>query len=178
MNYKNFIEEYSKNNDILKQHVFHRYVSLGEKMARANNIIDAAYFIEHTDPDGNTRKVMHIDSVVKNMLTDVSLVDMYTDIERGEGDTVLGEYDLLASEGIIKKIRELIWDQELDEFESVVAMVANDTLYNANEIHSFVREQVERFGSLIGTTLLPVIKEIDTDKIISIIKERAGGEDK
>ena len=175
MDIKSFIEEYRKNNNILKEHVFIRYVPLGEKLTRANNIIDAAYYIEVAgDSEEQKRRVLHIDSVVKMMLTDISFVDMYTDIERGKDDTVLGEYDLLTSAGIIQKIKEMIWNQELDEFERIVDMVAKDTIANEYEPHSFVKSQVERFGNLVGTALLPILSEIDTEKIVEMVKGGIG----
>lgn len=173
MNYKDFIEEYNKNPEILKEHVFtKKYVTLAEKLTRAQNIINAAYYLDVTDSEGNvTGRRFHIDSVVRDMLMDISMVDMYTDLEREEEDRVLAEYDQLMMAGILRKIKEEMSSEERAEYERIVMLVGRDTMTNEYEPHAYFREQIDRFGNLIGTALLPIISQIDVDKVVEKVKE-------
>lgn len=159
MNYKDFIEEYNKDRNVLKQHVFNRYISLAEKLTRAQNIINAAYYIDVTDSDGNvTGRRLHVDSVVRDMLIDISLVDMYTDLERGEDDKVLVEYDQLMMAGVLRKIKETMPEEERAEYERIVMLVGRDTMTNEYEPHAYFREQVDRFAAFLSSYMKDYIK--------------------
>ena len=166
MNYKDFIEEYNKNPEILKEHVFtKKYVSLAEKLTRAQNIIDASYYLDITDSEGNvTGRRFHVDSVVRDMLMDISLVDMYTDLERGEDDKVLVEYDQLMMAGILRKIKEEMSGEERAEYERIVMLVGRDTMTNEYEPHAYFREQVDRFIPLLSSYIRDFVKPKEEKK--------------
>ena len=68
------------------------YLPLEEKQALAHNIIAVAYYTA----DGEATR-FHVNSVAKYMLTRMTLVDAYTDLERdtGEDGTLLKEYNAL-----------------------------------------------------------------------------------
>ena len=166
MNYKDFIEEYNKNPEILKEHVFtKKYVSLAEKLTRAQSIINASYYLDITDSDGNiTGRRFHVDSVVRDMLMDISLVDMYTDLERGEDDKVLVEYDQLMMAGILRKIKETMPEEERAEYERIVMLVGRDTMTNEYEPHAYFREQVDRFAPLLSSYIRNYIQPKEEKK--------------
>lgn len=172
MNYKDFVKEYTENPLIVNDHVLYKYIPLSEKIARADNIINASYYIEVEKPDGTKEKKFHVDSVVRMMLFKISLIDMYTDLERGEGDSVLDEYDQLCRSSALDIIIDSISKNEFNEFTSVVECVANDVMTNEYELHAFVKDQVERFGMLIGTVLSPIIEKINVDDIVKAVEEK------
>ena len=50
-------------------------------------------------------------------------------------------------------------------------MTYDDLITNEYEPHAFISSQVNRFGSLIGTILGPVLENIDIDKITEAVSE-------
>ena len=50
-------------------------------------------------------------------------------------------------------------------------MESSDVMTNEYEPGGFVRGQVERFGNLVGTTLLPLLENIDVGQIEKIVKK-------
>lgn len=50
-------------------------------------------------------------------------------------------------------------------------MTVDDLLTNEYEMHSFIRNQVERFGTLISTALSPIIEKLDVEEIKKVINE-------
>ena len=170
MNYKDFVKAYTENPLILNDHVFgDKYVSLSEKMARADAIINSSYYIDLGDE--NKTKKLHIDSCVKMMLTKISFVDMYTDIERGTKDPILEEYDMLQKCGVLEEIMNRVNSMEASEFNTIIEYVAQDTLANEYEPHEFIKSQVERFGTLVGNVLAPVLSNMNTDDLVNALKE-------
>ena len=47
----------------------------------------------------------------------------------------------------------------------------DDLLANEYEPHAFIREQVERFGSLFGAIVAPAIENIDVSKIEEVMNK-------
>ena len=169
MNYKDFVKAYTENPLILNEHIKDRYVSLNEKIARADAIINSSYYINLEDK--NKTKKLHIDSCVKMMLTKISFVDMYTDIERGTKDPILEEYDMLQKCGVLEEIMNRVNSMEASEFNTIIEYVAQDTLANEYEPHEFIKSQVERFGTLVGNVLAPVLSNMNTDDLVNALKE-------
>ena len=54
----------------------------------------------------------------------------------------------------------------------VLDMEANDVITNEYEPGGFVRNQVTRFGNLVGATLLPIIESIDLSELENILKNK------
>ena len=50
-------------------------------------------------------------------------------------------------------------------------MTVDDLLTNEYEAHSFIRNQVERFGSLIGTTIKPLIDQFNEDTVKDLLSQ-------
>jgi hypothetical protein len=163
---KDFVKAYTENPLILNEHIKDRYVSLNEKIARADAIINSSYYINLEDK--NKTKKLHIDSCVKMMLTKISFVDMYTDIERGTKDPILEEYDMLQKCGVLEEIMNRVNSMEASEFNTIIEYVAQDTLANEYEPHEFIKSQVERFGTLVGNVLAPVLSNMNTDDLENV----------
>ena len=155
---------------MVREHVKHEYMPIEKKVAAAQRILDSSYRKKVKDPDGTEREVLFIDSVGEYMLTCITMIDLYTDIERSKGDgKVLEEFNTMNAAGIIDRVIAAMDQRELKEFNMILKMTRDDLMANEYENHAFVREQVERFGTLIGTAFAPVLAQLDTDKIEEII---------
>lgn len=141
------------------------YVPYEEKANVAKSIVDTCVL------DKDKRNV-RVDSVAKYMLTCMAMVDLYTTIERNKGDgKMLDDFNALNKIGFLDAVVRLIDQRELKEFNMVLKMVYDDFIMNKYNIHSFVNEQVERFGQLIGESLGPILSQLDMEKIESVVKE-------
>ena len=57
----------------------------------------------------------------------------------------------------------LIPAKEISELRGMIDLKQRDTMTNQYETHSFISNQVERFGTLIGVTLKPVLDKLATE---------------
>lgn len=164
----------NKNNveDFVKSHIKDEYVPYEKKADAARAIIDASYWITEKEKGQKGQKRLHIDSVAKHMLTCITMLDLYTDIERSKIDgKVLEDFNRLNGSGIFDIIIRNIDERELREFNMVVQMTADDLIANEYEPHAFFKNQIERFGNLIGTSLKPVLEGLDLSKIQEVISQ-------
>ena len=103
------------------------------------------------------------------------MLDLYTDIERSKNEgKMLDDFNRLNGNGIFDMIIRNIDERELREFNMVIQMTADDLLANEYENHEFIKNQVERFGSLIGTSLKPILEGLDMSKIQEVISQIGG----
>lgn len=157
---------------IVREHMKNEYVSYEKKADIAKAIIDNCYWTEIKDANGNLNKVFHIDSVAKHMCTCMALVDLYTDIERQKSDgKMLEDFNTLNGSGLLDMILSNIDQRELKEFNMVLQMVGDDEITNEYENHAFIAQQVERFGTLTGNVLLPIVSQLDLNKLKEIMDQ-------
>ena len=157
---------------IIAEHMKHDYVPYEKKADVAKAIIDTCYWNEVKDVNGNTNKVFYVDSVAKHMCTCMALVDLYTDIERQKSDgKMLEDFNTLNGSGILDMILSNIDQRELKEFNMVLQMVGEDAITNEYESHAFISKQVERFGDLVGNVLLPIVGQLDLNKLKEIMDQ-------
>ena len=150
----------------VREHIKNEYVPYEKKQAVAEAIVKASYWAKDGD-----REYLHINSAAKYMLTCLSMVDLYTDIERNRGNSkALEDFNTLNSYGVFDIIIKFADPKEIKEFDMVLQMACDDLIANEYENHAFIRNQVERFGKLISATLTPILEGLDLDKI----KELAG----
>lgn len=158
--------------EFIKEHVKNDYVPYEKKADVAKAIVKASYYQRTKNRGEIEREELHIDSVAKYMLTCLSMVDLYTDIERSKNEgKSLEEFNILNGSGILDLIIQNIDDRELKEFNMVLQMTCDDLMANEYENHAFIRAQVERFGNLISATLSPIIEKLDVEEIKKIISE-------
>ena len=103
-------------------------------------------------------KNVHVNSAAQYLLFCRIVLENYTNITIGEN--FHEEYDLLKESGILDKIMVKIPEGEMAELNTVISMAREDVRTNAYEPHAFIAGQVERFGTLIGTLLDPVIGKL------------------
>ena len=190
---KDFVEGYKLATDNLKKDYIKEnlevktYLPFNLKMVLAEKIADIALFErkEKIDENGVTVRektgVVRQNSLVSTLLFYRCIIENYTNL-RVETDGFHEEYDLLKQSGLFAQIVKMIPEEELGEFSSYVDMKLADTLSYYNSTQKFVSDQVERFGTLVGVTLQPLLEkvadqldELDADHIDKLAKIIATG---
>jgi len=158
--------------DMLKKHIKNEYVPYEKKADIAKAIADNSYWESETLPDGTEVKNLHVNSVAKYMLTCIAIFDLYTDIERQKGDgKMLDDFNTLNSSGIFDLLIQNVDQRELKEFNMILSMTCDDVIANEFENHAYISKQIDRFGKLVGTTLAPVISQLDIEEIRKAISQ-------
>ena len=171
MNAYKFRKTAEEKEKMVVEHIKDEYVPYEKKADVAKAIVNNCYWRTVKD-DGKEHKELHVDSVAKYMLTCISLVDLYTDIERQKGDgKMLEDFNTLNGSGILDYIIQNVNQRELKEFNMVLQMTCEDIITNEYENHAFITKQVNRFGDLISTSLTPILSQIDMNKINDLIKD-------
>lgn len=156
-------EERMKKNLNVKQ-----YVSFVDKVNLAERVV---YHSTHDfDQKGNVVGDITINSISKYLLHVMGIIDMYTDLDINYNNLV-EDYDLLNVNGMIQEIVTLIGEKEIAECQMLLDMKLGDFMQNKLSVYSFVRDQVERFGTLSGITLSS-IKEGLANAVASLTPEQ------
>lgn len=153
----------------VKQIMKNKRVSYADKVDRAGIIAKNSYHQKQKDINGEEREVFFQNSAAKYMLYSLTLVDLYTDLEIDFKQS-LESFEKINGE-ILDAIIMSIDERERKEFQMLLEFACDDLMVNEYELHAFVREQVDRFGSLIGTVLVPILENIDINKIEEVMKQ-------
>lgn len=175
---KQFCKEYSNRIDKLKDDYLKEnlkittYLPFIKKDALAQNIVNATTykFEDYTKEDGTTgrRKTnqIQVNSTAQMLLFYRVIIENYTNLEV-ETEGFYEEYDALNESGVLFELTadfeghpSLIPANEISELREMIEMKQRDEMTNQYETHSFISNQVERFGTLIGVTLKPVLEKI------------------
>lgn len=179
MKIKEFVEKYSviKTTNLKEKFLQEElkvipYLPFLKKDAIARVIVDrSTYKYEnYTKEDGTigSRKTdeIKVNSVVQYILFCRVLIENYTNLEV-ETEGFFEEYDTLKQSGLLDKLivgseieEPLIPISEISELRTLVDMKQKDELSNRCEIHNFISEQVEKFSSITGILLNPVLNKI------------------
>ena len=140
-------EDYLKDNLHIKTYLpFLTKVTLADKLAKVTTL------------DKDTGNV-NVKSDVNYLLFCRMIVEQYTYLQV-ETEGFYEEYDLLNESGLLDKIMHMIPEKEIAEFNTICDMKKSDLLQNKYENHAFIASLVERFGTLIGITLKPVLEKV------------------
>lgn len=140
-------EDYIKDNLHIKTYLpFLTKVTLADKLAKVTTL------------DKDTGNV-NVKSDVNYLLFCRMIIEQYTDLQV-ETEGFYEEYDLLNESCLLDKIMQMIPEKEISEFKMLCDFKQKDILTNKYENHAFISNQVERFGTLIGVTLKPVLEKI------------------
>lgn len=140
-------EDYLNDNLHIKTYLpFLTKVTLADKLAKITTL------------DKDTGNVS-IKSDVNYLLFCRMIIEQYTDLQV-ETEGFYEEYDLLNESGLLDKIMQMIPEKEIAEFKMICDMKQKDILTNQYEMHSYISNQVTRFGELIGVTLKPIMEKI------------------
>ena len=156
---KNFVESYSNfatqnlKDDYLKDNLeITTYVPFVKKVTYAASLAQNTMIDKDT---GNVR----VSSESNYLFFVRSIIELYTDLEI-ENNAFYDEYDLLNESGLLDEIMQMIPEKEINEFKMLCDLKREDILTNQYETHSFISDQVTRFGELIGVSLKPLLEKI------------------
>ena len=143
-------EDYLNDNSHIKTYLpFLTKATLADKLAKVTTL------------DKDTGNV-NVKSDVNYLLFCRMIIEQYTDLQV-ETEGFYEEYDLLNEYGLLDKIMQMIPEKEITEFKMICDMKKSDLLQNKYENHAFIADQVDRFGTLIGVTLKPVLDKLATE---------------
>ena len=181
MTIKNFVNEYTKRADQLKEQYLKEnlkitsYVPFLRKDAIAQVIVDrSTYKYEnYTKEDGTigNRKTdkIQINSITQYILFCRVLIENYTNLEI-ETKEFVEEYDALKECGLLDKLMvgnenvpPMIPVSEISELRSLISMKQSDAMTNYATPQAYISNQVERVSTILGVTLKPVLDKLATE---------------
>lgn len=176
---KSFVETYnnyateSLKNDYIKDNLeIKSYLPFLRKDAIATVLAERTTYKHepYTKEDGTVGQkktdVISVNSTAQYLLFCRVVIENYTNLTV-ETEGFFEEYDLLKQSGLLDKLMvgteqtaPLIPADEIGELRSLLELKQKDILFNQTEVHNYISSQVERFGTLIGVTLKPVLDKI------------------
>ena len=129
------------------------YVEFNIKRVIANQIIQQSCF----DKNGN----IHIDSTYKYYLYIISIFTLYTNIEFEKNDSY-DDYDSLNRNQLIEKIINMIPENEIEEYRTIVQVTYDDCLENNNFIKSIIKDTLIQFWPTVSNNVNILLKDLDS----------------
>ena len=195
MKIKEFCKEYSNQIDKLKGDYLKEnlkittYLPFIKKDALAQNIVNATTykFEDYTKEDGTTGRrrtnQIQVNSTAQILLFYRVIIENYTDLEV-ETEGFYEEYDALNESGVLFELTadfeghpSLIPAREISELRGMIDLKQRDEIFNSTEVHNYISNQIDRFGSILSYTLSPVLnrfvdelENMDGEKISKIEK--------
>lgn len=166
MTVKEFVDGYNKTSINLRDRYIKEklevkdYVGFKDKYELADRIINITLY--EKDKEGRDTGNIRVNSVLRYLLSILSVIDKYTNIDVDFSD-IFNEYDLLDKNDLIELFvgnNGLIPDKEYSEFQILLTMKLDDELQNNLSTKAFVQHQVERFSDLSSTAFKPVLDKI------------------
>ena len=154
-----------------------KYVGIADKINLVERIVNATMFVFKNDEITNEIKS---DTIGRFLLTTLSIIDVYTDIEIDYGN-IMEEYDLLSKDNIINILigeNGVIPQSEVSEINVLISMRVDDVIQNNFTTHAFIQNQVTRFSEMIGSVFAPIMERISDilenidDKTVEKIKKQ------
>lgn len=178
MKIKEFVSEYEKRTDVLKEQFLKNnlkitpYVPFVKKDALAEKLIDVSTyaFENYTKEDGSIgrRKTdkIRVNSTIQYLLFCRLVIENYTNLIV-ETEGFFEEYDALKQSGLLDKLmigtkteEPLISMDEISELRALVDFKQRDIMTNYATPQAYISNQVERFSTLLSVTLEPVLTKI------------------
>ena len=178
MKIKEFVSEYEKRTDVLKEQFLKNnlkitsYVPFVKKDALAEKLIDVSTyaFENYTKEDGSIgrRKTdkIRVNSTIQYLLFCRLVIENYTNLIV-ETEGFFEEYDALKQSGLLDKLMvstetrpSLIPMDEIAELRTLVDFKQRDIMTNYATPQAYISNQVERFSTLLSVTLEPVLTKI------------------
>lgn len=165
MTVREFVEKYNKltsedlKGKLVESVIKHEYVPYEKKITICKKIVEASHYIKKKDKNNKEMKKLHIDSTANYMLYCLNLVNYYSSIDVDFSNS-LEEFNLLNGSECLNAIFSSISEREEKEFRMILDMIETDLMQNEYETHAFIRNQVERFGELIGVVVTPLFEQL------------------
>lgn len=136
--------------DFVKKHITTKYIGFLTKSAYCANIVKASTHIKDGD-----REIIKINSDSRYLFFVMRLIQLYTDIEFKNEDTV-SAYDKLNEVGAINELIAAIPEAEYSEFSTLLNMKMDDFRENEYSLTALAYNLKESFSlseELIGEVL-------------------------
>lgn len=167
---KKFVEEYSNRATEKLQEQYIKdtleiipYIPYVRKMTLAEQIVNMTSF------DKTTGK-LEIDSNVRVLFMFRVFIAEYTNLEF-ESEGYFEEYDLLKQSGAYNKVMEMLPDEDLSEFNSIINLTLADLIRNTTSTQAFVEKQLNKILNVVteaSDQLSLAVTTLDDDKIQKI----------
>ena len=164
-------EDYLNDNLHIKTYLpFLTKVTLADKLAKVTTL------------DKDTGNV-NVKSDVNYLLFCRMIVEQYTNLQV-ETEGFYEEYDALNESGVLFELTadfeghpSLIPAKEISELRGMIELKQRDEIFNSTEVHNYISNQIDRFGSILSYTISPVLnrfidelENMDGEKISKIEK--------
>lgn len=148
------------------------YVPYLTKVETCNLIINNSWY--YNDVYTNKKK-LHITSTATFVLYVLMLIKTYLDIEV-DMKNYLTEYDLLNNGDYLGILMEVIPENELAEFRTILEMVKDDVLQNEYYAGAYVKDRLDNLAEAMKLTIAPaveqlseVMKNVDENKVADFL---------
>jgi len=127
-----------------------KYLNFVEKKILCDKVLNGAISL-------NKNGIMSVNRYNLRFFTDLVLIENYTNIEI-DNENVVSDYDFLCEQDIIKKIKELIPEDELYFIHNAIYEGIDDKLEESNSIGAVLANKLNKLIEIIDKNTNP--KEI------------------
>ena len=161
MNVDFFIKQIVMNKDkdaYVDSKINTRYIPYEEKISKIENIIRSTSIIKD---DATGIEVFKRNTPACNLLFNLTLIDLYTDIEI-DFEHVLKDYNTLEEKGYVNLLLKHIPTDEYINWQKLFDMIASDFMENERSLVSYLETKL---GALDKTaeSIADVIKELEVN---------------
>lgn len=186
MNIRDFVKGYKRNatDNLKKKYVKDNlnaisYLNFNKKADMATRIISATCY--EKDNEGNNTGNIYMNSSARYLLFILSLIDSYTNIDV-DFSHIIEEYDALEENNLLGLFigddNSIISIDEYNKCQAILNMALDDMVQNNLSTHAFIQNQIERFGTLVGHIISPIIGAVNNmddsqfEKVIAMLSDK------
>lgn len=177
MKVQEFVDKYNSfsNEEIkkkfIKERIVTEYVPYTKKMQVCTTIAKVTS-INNVESDNGNKEYYSCNSVLRFMLFQKHLFDLYTDIEMQDGEEGVKEFELIDQYALNDAIISAIPEREYANMQIILDMCVDDYAINENNIIRYIDTKLEALGMVTNTfldTVSDAVKKIDKTQIDNIL---------
>ena len=162
MNVELFCKQIAMNKnreDYLNSRLVKNYIPYEEKIARCEQIVNITSYIEI---DGH--KVYRINTPIRLVLTSLTLINEYTDIDINfEDESFLKDYNTLESQGLIDELLQQIPEHEYKTWITILHMTDDDKKENERSLINYFDTKITALEKILTSTAEVISEEADNN---------------
>ena len=152
MNVDVFVKQIKMNKDretYIQQRIIKDYIPYEEKIARCEQIINVSSYIDVGD-----HKIYRINTPIRFLLTALTIINEYTDIDISfDDDQFVKEYNLLDANGLIDELLKAIPKHEHETWMMLLTMIDDDKHENERSLIAYFDTKIEAITNILTTSL-------------------------
>lgn len=158
--------------EYVASHVNVDYVPYEEKVNTCNRIARTSHYTTIGEGESAVTYFKQ-DSTIQSMLFDLSLIDLYTDIEVRFSDHSLDDYNMLEKYDCINLIRSAIPEYEIAKMEAIMSMVIDDIYENERSMVGIIQDTKNGIKNVFGIVKSEFVKQLQASglSLDDVIKE-------